>query len=203
MSFQQINLYQPIFRKERRVFSSAAMLQVCAIFVVALLAIYGYGRTRVTSLATEVGRLRAMEHQKTQELVRLGREFPPPVKSRRLEAEVKRLAQEVRTKRAVLALLSNRQFGNTTGFSAHLTALARRDPRGVWLTGIDFTQGGTDLELTGAALHPSLVPRLLARLTTEPAFHGRSFAVFRMSRPHDNPEWIDFTVRTAAREPKH
>lgn len=201
MTYQQINLYQPIFRKERKIFSSLTMLQVCVIVVVGLSAIYAYSRAQVASLAGEVGRLQTMEQRKAHHLEALGREFPPPVKSRRLEAEVRHLSGEVRTKRAVLTLLSSRRFGNTTGFSAHLAGLARRDPRGVWLTGIDIEQGGTRLELTGSALRPALVPRLLTRLAGEPAFHGRSFDVFRMSRPRGNPGWIDFTVRTVGKEP--
>lgn len=199
MSYQQINLYQPIFRKQRRIFSTVTMLQAAALVFAGLLAIYGYSRAQVAALGTEVGRLQALEHQKTQELLALSRQFPPPVKSQRLAAEVARLAAEVRTRRAVLDLLSSRKFGNTAGFSAHLAGLARRDPPGVWLTGIDVAEGGTELTLAGSALRPALVPRLLARLATEPAYRGRAFDVFRLARPKGDPGWIDFTVRTAAR----
>lgn len=34
MSFQQINLYQPIFRKQEKVFSAKAMAQSAAVVVV-------------------------------------------------------------------------------------------------------------------------------------------------------------------------
>ncbi|HQU14553.1 MAG: hypothetical protein B7Z66_02810 [Chromatiales bacterium 21-64-14] len=195
---QQINLYQPIFRKQRKVFSSSAMLQVCGIMVLSLGIIYGYGRFQVARLTQEVGQVQTMQQQKTQRLVSLGREFPPRVRSRRLEAEVALLQTEARTKRRVLAVLSNHRFGNTSGFSAHLKGLARREPRGVWLTDIVVAQGGTRLDLAGSTLEPALVPRFLGRLAHEPAFHGRSFRVFRMSRADGSPGWINFTLQTDA-----
>lgn len=197
---QQINLYQPIFRKQRRVFSAHTMLQICGITVLGLAMIYGYGRFQVARMTQEVGRVQSMQQQKTERLVALNREFPPRVRSRRLEAEVAQLQAEAHTKRQVLALLSSRRFGNTSGFSAHLEGLARREPHGVWLTGIAVAQGGTNLELTGSTLEPALVPRFLGRLADEPAFHGRSFRIFRMSRPEKTPGWIDFTIQTDAHE---
>ncbi len=36
---QQINLYQPVFRRERKVFSAVAMIQVLALVFVALLGV--------------------------------------------------------------------------------------------------------------------------------------------------------------------
>ena len=37
---QEINLFQPIFRRQKKVFSAVTMLQVVALFVVVLTAIY-------------------------------------------------------------------------------------------------------------------------------------------------------------------
>jgi len=39
---QQINLYQPVFRRERKVFSAVAMIQVLALMFVALLGVYAW-----------------------------------------------------------------------------------------------------------------------------------------------------------------
>jgi hypothetical protein len=41
--YQQVNLYQPIFKRQRHIFSALTMLQSAAVVIVALLTIYGYG----------------------------------------------------------------------------------------------------------------------------------------------------------------
>ena len=41
---QQVNLYQPIFRKQKKVFSARALVQAVVLVAVALGGIFGYSR---------------------------------------------------------------------------------------------------------------------------------------------------------------
>ena len=48
--YQQINLYQPIFRKQRQIFSATTLAQVLGVVAAALLLLYGYGLLQVRGL---------------------------------------------------------------------------------------------------------------------------------------------------------
>src|SRR4051812_33188494 len=48
---QQINLYSPLFRKQKKLFTALAMVQALGIVVIALVGLYGYARVQVTELA--------------------------------------------------------------------------------------------------------------------------------------------------------
>ena len=66
--YQQVNLYQPIFRKQRQVFSAPTLAQAAALIVVALLGLYGFGRFKLTGLEVELGQLEAREKALTAQL---------------------------------------------------------------------------------------------------------------------------------------
>jgi len=53
---QQVNLYQPIFRKEEKKFSTVAMLQAMGLVVVGVAAIYAYTWWHVGALKSELKR---------------------------------------------------------------------------------------------------------------------------------------------------
>ena len=65
---QQINLYQPIFRKQRKVFSAVTIAQAAGLFVVGLLLIYGYGRWQVAALGADIA---ALELQRNAAMLQL------------------------------------------------------------------------------------------------------------------------------------
>ena len=47
---QQINLYQPIFRTQKKIFSATTIAQAAGLFVVGLLLIYGYARSSPSAM---------------------------------------------------------------------------------------------------------------------------------------------------------
>ena len=57
---QQINLYQPIFRRERKVFSAATIAQATLVVAAGLAAIYGYASWKMRGLNREVAMLEAL-----------------------------------------------------------------------------------------------------------------------------------------------
>ena len=84
--YQQINLYQPIFRRQRQIFSALTMAQAVGVFVTALLTIYGYGLWQVRGLEAEALQLEGREKAYSAQLARLDpsssierryRTFPP------------------------------------------------------------------------------------------------------------------------------
>src|SRR5258706_453055 len=63
--YQQINLYQPIFRKQRQIFSATTLAQVLGVVAAALLLLYGYGLLQVRGLEAQVVQLEGREQALT------------------------------------------------------------------------------------------------------------------------------------------
>lgn len=192
---QQVNLYQPILRKENKMFSALTLAQVLIFMSVALLALWAYGRWQVTGLQHEVARAQLQQAQGAQRLEQLRVLYPARRKDAVLEQTLAAAEADLQTKQRILAALSQRSFGNTTGFVAHFEGLARQQVEGLWLTRVEFSRGGADLGLRGNALRPELLPRYLQRLAAEQAFGGTEFQSFVMTRPERQPG-VEFVLNT-------
>jgi hypothetical protein len=177
--YQQINLYQPIFRKQRQIFSAVAMLQALGVVAVALLGIYGYGLAKVGRLEAEVLQLEGREKALTTQLMRID----PALSAHRraeLEAEVRRLNATLLDQQRLIDVLREQPLGRTEGFSSYLAALARQRTPELWLTEIGINGGTAAIELAGRSLSPDLVPAYMQRLGKEPALAGQQFDRFEI-----------------------
>ena len=199
MSAQQINLYQPIFRKQEKVFSARAMVQGGAGVLTGLLIFYAFGAWQVRALETQ--RVQA-EQRRTEALARidsLRALHPERARDAALEARVQQLAKELDARSGILAQLGSGAEGNTQGFSAHLEGLARQRPAPLWLTHIGVAGAGADLRLAGSTLQPEAVPQYLQRLAGEPAFSGAQFRHLTITRAEKSSR-VDFTVQSSLPE---
>ncbi len=73
--YQQINLYQPIFRKQRQIFSAVTMLQAVGVVAVALLGIYVYAFAKIGGLEGAVIQLEGREKALQTQLMRIDPEL--------------------------------------------------------------------------------------------------------------------------------
>ena len=196
MMYQQINLYQPIFRKQRQVFSALAMLQAAAIFAAALAAFYVYGLWQVAALEAEVVQLEGRERALAAQL---GRIDPAMGSGRRseMERELAELNATLLAQQRLIDVLRDQPLGTTTGFSAYLGALGRQYASGLWLTGVTINGGARALELTGKSVRAELVPEYLQRLGTEDAMAGQRFDVLEIERDEEGAQ-ITFRVSSRA-----
>ncbi len=185
--YQQINLYQPIFRKQRQIFSAVTMAQALAAVAIALLGIYGYGVATVGALETEVVQLEGRERALTTQLMRID---PALNDNRRaeLEAELKRLNATLLDQQQLIDVLREQPLGETAGFSEQLAALARQRTPELWLTELAVDGGSGAIELKGRSLQPELVPEYMQRLGTEPALAGQRFDRFEIGRDEETGE---------------
>ena len=192
---QQINLYQPVFRRQKKVFSALAMLQVCLFFLVVFVSIYVYGQMKLQPLQDQLSRLnRDLAVLKGQVANVENRQ--KAAGSRLLENEIGRLGTELARRRQVQKLLSTQTYGNTGGFSGYLEAFARQHVQGVWLTRFSIDGGGEDLALEGKTLSTELVPVFIDRLAGEGLLDGMSFNVMEMIRPEQQADHYNFLIRT-------
>ena len=99
-----------------------------------------------------------------------------------LEAEIAKLKGELRQAQDTVSALKGGSFGDRQGFAQYLRAFSRQSVEGLWLTAFTITGAG-DIELSGRALRPDIVPVYIQRLNEEQVLAGHTFARFEMKRP--------------------
>ena len=194
---QQVNLYHPMFRREKKVFSAAAMLQLGLLVAVSLLGIWSYFQWQTGLLEDNVTQLEAERDTQAQNLSRISAEYPARQKSKVLEGRIATVSRELEQQSEVQRALERGDVGTVGGFAAHFEALARQHVQGTWLTGFNISAGGRVLDLSGSALQAELIPVYIQRLASEPVFAGVSFNVLELNRVEDSiPPRVDFVLRT-------
>ncbi len=195
---QQINLYQPMFRKQKVIFSAMTMLQVSILFLMIFSSIYAYQVVKVKPYKTQIINI-------DTELLKLGNQVAAlessqksKGKSKLLEKEIDKLTKELEQRERIAKILSSRTFGNSSGFSSYLESFASSHVEGTWLTDVNISQGGASLGLKGKTLSSELVPVYIQNLATEDSLRGSSFNVMELARiekEEDEPE-INFLIST-------
>jgi len=175
---QQINLYSPLFRKQKKLFTALAMVQALGIVLIALVALYGYARVQVTELA---GQARDSDTQVQTGFVRV-KKIPAvaPVDEKQLDAHIVELEAKAQTTEQLAGAAAGSR--GHQGYAEALRALARQRLEGVWLTSITLAGESGDLSLVGKALRADLVPQYIDRLTKDPAMQGRQFSTLAIER---------------------
>jgi hypothetical protein len=179
---QQINLFDPRFRQQKKHFSAATLvLALASLFAlsVGLQSLYArQNRALQATLAETDRRLATLREQ----LVRFSSEFSAQGRSTALAEELARVEERLRTRRELLASMrSGGGGGNVEGFSPYLAALARQTMNGVWLTGIEIGGKSEGLVLKGRVLDSALVPAYIGQLNKEEPFAGRTVNELRLT----------------------
>jgi len=193
---QQINLYQPIFRRQKKVFSAIAMLQVCGIFMVVFASIYLYGQAKLQPLQEQSTQVRAEIAKMNAQLSKMENSATAESPSKLVENEIARLSAELQKRQQIKDMLEGQTLGNTAGLSSYMSAFARQHVQGMWLTKISISNGGRNLGLQGKTLTSELLPQYLTRLAGEDVLNGMSFNVLNLSRPVDPANPLEFSVST-------
>jgi Tfp pilus assembly protein PilN len=171
---QNINLYQPSFRKQRQIFAALAMAQAAGLVAVTLLALYGYGLWKVASLEAEVAKLQSREQAFTAQLGGIDPSVGANARAG-MEQEIATLSATLRDQERLIGVLRDQPLGSTEGFSEYLAALGRQHEPELWLTRIAVNGGTHALELAGRSVRAELVPEYLRRLGSESALVGQRF----------------------------
>lgn len=180
---QQINLLNPIFRKQRFSFTSAtAMLYGVAIAaaLTALAAVYEDYRLRAlqAQARTIEGTLKQVRAQHDKLTAEQAARKPDP----QFAIRIAQLDTRLKNRQEIIEALQGGVVGATDGFSEYMRVLSRQSINGLWLTGFDIMAGGSELTLSGRALSADLVPAYLKRLNQEKPLQGRQFATMRIDQ---------------------
>ncbi|OGA26150.1 MAG: hypothetical protein A3I02_07460 [Betaproteobacteria bacterium RIFCSPLOWO2_02_FULL_67_26] len=179
---QNINLFNPAFRKQRRVLTLGTVVQLLGITLAAL---SGYHYTlwqQVNGLTEELRSADGLLKAQRGYVDKLKGKSATAKPDAQLESDIARLEAELKLARDSMDALKGGGFGNQQGFAEYLRAFSRQSVNGLWLTGFTITGGG-ELEIRGRVLSPDLVPSYIQRLNREQVLAGRSFARLEMNRP--------------------
>lgn len=184
---QQINLFNPIFLQQKKIFSSKTMAQALGVLVLGVAAMAVYGSMRVQALQRQADAGAAQLQQRQARLAAVTTEFPPRQKDSSLEAEVSEAERQLGALRDVSGVLQRGELGNTRGYAEYFRALARQHADGLWLTGLSIAGAGSEIGVRGRALDPAAVPGYLTRLMREPVLQGKGFGSFTISEGARTP----------------
>jgi hypothetical protein len=179
---QQINLFNPIFLKQKKHFSATAMAQALGLIVVGMILMAVYSEYRLAQLnkdAVENGKRLALAQEQMNKL----KGTAARQKSKALEDELQRAEVELKSLQQVFDTLQKGDFGNTKGYSEYMHAFSRQIIDGLWLTGFTLQGAGAGIGLRGRALQPELVPAYIGRLKREPVMQGKSFSMLEIQTP--------------------
>jgi Fimbrial assembly protein (PilN) len=179
---QQINLFNPVFLQQKKIFSARTMAAALLVLFAGSAAIYAYGNMRVQELQRQATAGAAQVEQKQARLTSVSAEFAPRQKSAAVEAELAEAQSQLAALREVSGVLQRGELGNTQGYAEYFRALARQHVEGLWLTGVSISGAGIDIGVRGRALDAQRVPGYLNRLTGEPVMRGKAFGSLSISQ---------------------
>ena len=190
---QQINLYQPILRKQKKVFSARTLLLGNILILAGLLLLYGYTQLQTRSLQHQYAQASAQRDARQLQLLQMQQQYPARQSDPGLPAQLQAARNELRQQQILLQAIRHYDHGDEQRFSAQLRALAQQVPKGLWLTRIQLQAG--QIKLQGQTLNAQQVPVLVQALSHEAAFAGIRFEQLRIARDPDNSQ-IHFQLNT-------
>ena len=203
---QQINLFNPVFLQQKKIFSARTMAGALLVLFAGVAALNMYGNLRLQGLQKQADAGAAQLAQKQARLASVAAEFAPRQKNPAVDAELQDAERQLAALREVSGVLERGELGNTQGYAEYFRALARQHVDGLWLTGVSITGAGVDIGVHGRALDPQRVPGYLNRLTAEPIMRGKAFGSLQIgqgtagSRVEDGKtvalpaSWVEFSL---------
>jgi hypothetical protein len=177
---QQINLFNPIFLRQKKYFSALTMLQALAFVFAAMLALYAFEKNQSGGLAQLQIESERQVTERRNQLVQFSKDFSIQGTSKLLEDEIARVESQLKKRQDLLGELSTGVGGNVEGFSPYLSAFARQPLNGVWLTAVAIGGKANELVVKGRVLNGDLLPAYIQVLNREPALMGRAIVEMRL-----------------------
>jgi len=182
---QQINLYNPAFRKVRDWLTAAPIAIVAGVLLASVATAAVLTRSKAETLQGTADRQAAGLKSSQERLVALSKAAAEGKPDPQLLTDLANAREMLKGREEVMKVLEAGKVGNTSGFAEYLRGFARQSPNGLWLTGFTIAAGGSEMEICGRMLNPSALPEYIHRLNAEKVFQGRSFSALTIKRPDD------------------
>jgi hypothetical protein len=170
---QQINLFNPAFLQQKKVFTASAMAISLGVLALGLAGVGVAAKLRVASLQARMDAGAAQLDKSQKRLASVTAEFAPRQQDAKLAEEVALAQGELGDLKDVAGVIERGELGNTQGYAEYFRALARQSVDGLWLTGVSIAGAGLDIGVRGRAMDPALVPGFLGRLRNERVMQGK------------------------------
>ncbi len=177
---QQINLFDPELRRQKRIFSTRTLAQGMAVILTVMLGATGYQAYVAADLRREAARAKN-DHDRLQRETAQLKSAPPRVPSPVLQEELRLTEAATLGRERLVDRLNAGDFGTADGTSHYFTALARKTADGVWLTLIQVDAANAKIALRGRVLKPELLPAYVERIGTEASLRGHMFSQMNLS----------------------
>ncbi|TMI09259.1 MAG: MSHA biogenesis protein MshI [Betaproteobacteria bacterium] len=199
---QQINLYSPLFRKQKKLLSAMLLLQATGLLVLAVAGFYFYLSAQTSRLEARVADSSRQLQNELEQLKVHGTQQSPDARVKLLAERRKKLEAEFSERTQALQAMDKGAAGRTEGYSGLLRALARLSMDGIWLTRVRFSEERGEAFIAGRAARPELVPLYLQRLRTEERLQGQDFSSLEITRPAQPARFIEFVLSSGGGEAK-
>ncbi len=192
---QQVNLYQPILRKQEKVFSASTMLQGNMVVLVGLALLYLYTVMQTQDMRSQLRQATKERNEQVTLNAELLAKYPPKRKDAALAGRIEKARMTLQQKRMLLTQVKTLGLDTTVHFSEHLEALARQDMPSLWLSYIQLRHG-QQVVLHGSAYKADDLPVYLQRLSEEKVFAGTAFQSVVIERNEEIKGRVDFAINT-------
>lgn len=180
---QQINLFNPAFLLQKKVFSAAAGGPALLLLLAGTLSLAYLAEVKLAAMARFAAATNSQLEKKQLLLASAVAQFPAKKKSAELDARIAEQEAQLKAMQGVSALLQRGDIGNTHGYADYFKAFARQHVSGLWLTGVAINGAGVDIEVRGRTTAAPLVPHFFSRLSTEPVMRGKVFDGLQINQP--------------------
>jgi len=201
---RQINLLNPVLKRQRDYFSFTNMLQGLGLVVFGSMLFYGYAFYQSSQLTKQFEESNQRYNSEQARLTQFTQDFSPKQSKDELQAEVSRLEKELAEQKELIEALKSSAGGSTTGFSEYMRAFSRQILQGVWLTSFKVSGDGLEISLSGASVSPELLPIYIQRLGKEQVFHDKTFSALQIKAgagsvlsPSFQQRYVEFTLSSA------
>ncbi len=193
---QQINLFNPIFLKQKKIFAASTMAQSLGVIVLACILISVYAGWQLNMREKQAAQSAGQASKLKARLDNAAIQFAPHQADPSLAIQLQKTEEDVTSLQRVEDALNGGGFGDTKGYSIYFRSFSRQIVDGLWLTGVNINGAGRQIDLKGRALRADLVPEYLKRLGREAEMKSKTFATLDMKVPLvDVPPGPDGKIR--------
>ncbi len=190
---QQINLFQPVFRRETKVFSARALGQILVLALVLMVGGVALLQLQLTR-HTDTRALLDNQYRALDTQLQVLEAQTDPNELAALETRTQDLEDRLADGAIELTEIQGLILERSQGFAHVLEALTRHPLSGLWLTGLHLQ--GNEIELRGITLDPELVPQYLALLAEDATLSKWTLAVVQIERDSEVAGRLRFTLRS-------